>query len=118
MGNKDNWAKKRVIDWELCLWHGGIEIAKEVSIIAEHSNVILTINERLVSEVRQALVAQEVGLVRACLIGLAQDDMHRDIHGFERVDYLSSILWIGSSIWHIFAENTNSGILLNMLEVL
>ena len=80
--------------------------------------MVLAVDEGLGGEEGHVLVALEVGVEWAGLVGLAQDHMHGDAQGVERVDDIISIIWSGCTIWHIFAESTNSGILLHVLKVL
>ena len=80
--------------------------------------MVLAIDEGLGGQEGHAFVAFEVGIEWAGLVGLAQDHVHGDGQAVERVDDLISVFWPGTSIRHIFAENTNSGILLHVLKVL
>ena len=56
--------------------------------------------------------------VGASLISLTNHDVHRDLNVSHRVDKLICVGWHRCTIFHIFAENTHSGVLLHVLEVL
>ena len=80
--------------------------------------MVLSSNQRLSREEGDPLHCVQVFEVGASLISLTNHDVHRDLNASHWVDELIRVGWHRCTIFHIFAENTHSGVLLHVLEVL
>ena len=114
---RNDWAEKCIIHWNTSLRHGSIERVKECRIVVQHTQMVLSSNQRLRREEGNALHCVEVFKVGASLISLGNDDVHGDLNVSHGVDKFIGVGGHCCTIFHILAENTNSSVLLHMLEV-